>query len=187
MAVKELYIGGGILYGAKFNGTDYDTEVEIGHLESANLKIDTEEVDVDSKDTGVKKRVAKFVTAITSNLTFTTKNVNKENMAIAMLGTETTETFAIGATLPDNTIATVETTLPVIIGGANPIVEMKLRFVATNIAGDFNPVLLIHHAYVKASGDVRDYFADKASTLDFDAEVVETNGEYFKEYSIPKA
>ena len=182
----ERYIGGGKIYLSLYNGTDYDAEVEIGEVQSANLKITTEEADAFAKDTGIKKKVDKVVTSIDSNLSFTTQNVNKNNMAMGMFGSSETETFAIGDTLPDGTVATEEIIIPVIVGGNNPVIQAKIKIIATNISGDNNPVLLIHHAFIKANGDVRDYFADKHTTLGFEAEVVEMNGEYFKEYLIPK-
>jgi hypothetical protein len=183
----ERYLGGGKLFFSKYNGTDYDAEVEIGEIQSANLKIDTTEAEAYSKDTGVKKKIDKVVTEINSNFSFTTQNVNKENMAMAMLGDLDTETFAIGDTLPDGTVATVEVVLPVIIGGVNPIIQGKIKCVGVNVSGKDNPVLLIHHAFVKASGDIRDYFADKHTTLSFESEITEIDGEYFKEYFMPKA
>jgi len=186
-AVIDRYIGGGRLYFSNYNGTDYDAEVEIGEVQDVSLKIETSEADAFSKDTGVKKKVDKVVTEINSSLSFTTQNVNKENMAMAMFGDLQTETFAIGDTLPDGTVATEEIIIPVVVGGANSIIEGKLRFVSTNVSGDSNPALIINHAFIKASGDVRNYFADSHATLSFDGEIVEMNGEYFKEYFIPKA
>lgn len=182
----ERYIGGGEIYFSLFNGTDYEIKRKIGEIQSANLKISTEEADAFSKATGVKKKVDKVVTAINSNLTFTTQNVDKNNMAMGMFGNLETETFEIGDTLPDGTVATEQINIPVIIGGVNPIIEGKIEFIGVNASGKENPVLLIHHAFVKPSGDIRDYFADKHTTLGFEAEVVETNGEYFKEYFMPK-
>ena len=184
---KERYIGGGTLFFSKWNGLTYDTEIEIGEIQSANLKIETTEVDAVSKDAGISKKVDKVITEIKSNFSFTTQNVNKENMAMAMFGDLQTEAFAIGSTLPDGVVATTQMNIPVIIGGVNPIIEGKIKMVGVNISGDNNPVLQINHAFIKASGDVRDYFADKHSTLAFDGEIVEMNGEYFKEYLIPKA
>ncbi|NOQ31516.1 MAG: hypothetical protein GQ570_10365 [Helicobacteraceae bacterium] len=183
----ERYIGGGKLYFAKFNGVDYDTEVEIGEIQSASLKVNANYTDALSKDTGVAKKVDKVATSTDSSISFTTQNVNKENMAMAMFGDLTTETFAIGELLPDGTVATAEVTIPVIIGAQQPKVEGKLRLVGVNVTGTEDPVLLVHHAAITPSGDVRDYFADKHSTLGFDGEVMEINGEYFKEYFIPKA
>lgn len=183
----ERYLGGGTIHFALWNGSLYEAEVEIGEVQSATLKITTEEADAFSKDNGIKKQVDKVVTAINSNFSFTTQNVAKENMAMAMFGDLQTETFAIGDTLPDGVVATAEIVIPVIIGGVNPIIEGKVRIVGVNVSGDNNPVLLVHHTFLKASGDVRDYFADKHTTLAFEGEIVEMNGEYFKEYLIPKA
>lgn len=180
------YIGGGKIFFSKYNGTTYDEEIEIGEVQSCTLKITSEEADAFSKDTGVKKNVDKVATAINSSISLTTQNVNKTNMAMAMFGDLKTEEFAEGATLPDGREATKDITLPVIIGGANPIVQGKLKIVGVNVAGEESPCLLINHVFLKANGDVRDYFAEKHTTLAFDGEIVEIDGEYFKEYFIPK-
>jgi len=183
----ERYIGGGKIFFSKYNGTTYDAEVEIGEIQSATLKVDTTEADAFSKDTGISKKVDKVVTKVDSSLSFTTQNVSKENMAMAMFGSNTTENFLAGDTLPDGTVATADVSIPVILGAENTIIEGSLKFVGVNTTNGANPVLVIKHAYIKPSGDVRDYFADKHATLAFTGEIAEVNGEYFKEYFMPKA
>ena len=186
--VIERHLGGGKVFFSSWNGSEYATEVEIGEVQSLNLSIKTTTADATSKDTGLSKKVQKVPTGIDSSLKFVTQNVNKHNMAMAMLGEATTETFAIGDTLPDGTVATEQIIIPVIKGATQPVKEGRLRYVGNNIAGNDNPCLLVHHVSISPSGDVRDYFADKHSTLAFDGEVMEVvPGEYFKEYLIPKA
>lgn len=184
----ERYIGGGTLHISKWNGTTYDTEVEVGEIQSAALKISQDYVDAFSKDSGIQKKVDKVAKSTSATISFTTQNVNKANMAMAMFGSDTeTETFAIGDTLPDNTVATVETIIPVINGATLSKIEAKVRIIGVNVTGSNNPVLLVHHAVITPTGDVRDFFADKHSTLGFDGEILEVADGYFKEYLIPKA
>lgn len=184
----ERYIGGGVLHFSNWNGTTYDTEVEIGEIKGAKIKVSAKYADAMNKDAGIEKKVDKTATSTEATISFETQNVSKENMAMGMFGELTTETFAIGADLPDGTVATVETILPVILGGKVPKVEGKLRFVGVNLSGSNNPVLMVHHAVLTPSGDVRDYFADKHSTLGFNGEMLKLdNTEYFKEYFMPKA
>jgi hypothetical protein len=183
----ERYIGGGNLFFSKFNGSTYEAEVEIGEIQSATLKISQTYADAFSKDSGQSKKVDKVATSTETSIAFTTQNVNKANMAMAMFGIATTETFAIGATLPDGTVATVETVLDVINGATLSKIEGKIKIVGKNITGTQDPVLLVYLAVITPSGDVRDYFAEKHSTLGFDGEILETVDGYFKEYLIPKA
>jgi len=184
----ERYIGGGKLFISKWNGSTYDAEVEVGEIQSATLKVSQTYADAISKDNGIGKKVDKVSTATDATISFTTQNVNKINIAMAMFGGDTqTETFAIGDTLPDNTVATVETILPVINGATLSKVEAKIRIIGVNISGSDNPVLLVHHVVLTPSGDIRDYFADKHTTLGFDGEIMEVTEGYFKEYLIPKA
>jgi len=185
--VIERYIGGGKLFFSKYNGSTYEAEVEIGEIQTATLKITQSYADAYSKDSGLSKKVDKVATTTEASISFTTQNVNKANMAMAMFGTEATETFAIGATLPDGTVATVETVVDVINGATSTKIEGKIKIIGKNITGTKDPVLVVHHAVVTPSGDVRDYFADKHSIIGFDGEILETADGYFKEYFLDKA
>ncbi len=183
----ERYIGGGTLFISRFNGTDYDAEIEVGEIQAANLKITQDYADAMSKDSGVAKKVDKVAIKTDSAISFTTQNVNKTNMAMAMFGSESVESFTTGDALPDGTVATADIDIPIIIGGTLSKIEAKIKIVGVNISGSDNPVLVVHHAVLTPSGDIRDYFADKHTVLGFDGEILEIGGEYFKEYLIPKA
>jgi len=189
MADIERYIGGGTVELALYNGTGYEPFVAIGEVQTATLKISNTYADGYSKDEGVKKQVDKVLTETKATTAFTTQNMSKDNMAMAMFGTVGTEVFAIGDTLPDGTTATVETTLDVIKGGTIAKVEGKIRIIGKNLSGSKNPVLEIHHAFITPSGDVRDYFAEKHATVGFDCEIVklDTEDSHFKEYFMAKA
>lgn len=186
MAINR-YIGGGRCYFSKWNGVTYDAEAEIGEVKKVTLKSDVKYTDAMSKDDGIEKKVDKVPTSSTSTISFETQNVNKANLAMAMYGTASTETFLLGATLPDGTVATVDTVLPVILGGTELLIEGKFRFVGVNTTGGDDPVLEVHHAVITASGNARDYFADKHATLAFDGEIImlADKTEYYKEYLIP--
>jgi len=183
----ERYIGGGRVFLSKWNGVTYDLEVEVGEIQNATLKISQDYADAMSKDNGIQKKVDKVAKSTNATISFTTQNVNKVNMAMAMFGADTlTETFAIGATLPDNTVATVSTIIPVINGATLSKIEAQIRIIGVNLSGSDNPVLLVHHAVITPTGDIRDFFADKHATLGFDGEILEVAAGYFKEYLIPK-
>ena len=184
----ERYIGGGKIFLSKYNGTDYDAEVEIGEIQSGLLKISQTYVDALSRDTGIAKKVDKVATSTDATFAFSTQNMNNANLAMAMFGAAAeTETFAISDPLPDGTVATEETILPVINAATFSKFEAKIKVVGVNVSGSENPILVIHHAVITPSGDIRDYFADKHSVLSFDAEILEVADGYFKEYFMPVA
>ncbi len=184
----ERYIGGGKIYFTPYSNGTYGTEVEIGEVQDAKLSVNNTYVNAFSKDSGMAKKVDKVLTQTDAKISFTTQNVSKENMAMAMFGELKTETFTTGAELPDGTTATQETTIPVIEGGVIPKVEGKIKIVGANIAGAENPVLEVPLAVLTPAGDLRDYFnTSDFTSLGFDGEVLESNGLYFKEYYIPKA
>lgn len=174
----ERYIGGGKLF---FTENKVGaTEVEIGEVQSATLKVGVETKEAFSKDTTMKKLVEKVATAINATIAFETQITNAHNTAMAMLGTSTTETFAIGDTLPDGTVATAETIVPVIEVGTRPIIEGQLKFVGDE-DGAKKPVLLVFNAVITPTGDIG-YIVEDFTKLAFEGAVLETDEGYAKEY-----
>lgn len=174
----ERYIGGGKLYFKdKKSGS---TEVEIGEVLSANLKIGVETKEAFSKDTTMKKIVEKVATAITATITFETQITNAHNTAMAMLGTISSETFAVGAKLPDGSTATAQTVIPVIDIGTKPIIEGQLKFVGDS-DGAKKPILLVFNAVITPTGDIG-YIVEDFTKLSFEGAVLKTDDGYAKEY-----
>ena len=179
----DRYIGGGKLF---FTSKEAGSiEVEIGEVQSATFKIGVETKDAFSKDQLMKKMVEKVATSITATISFETQITNAHNTAIAMLGSEDTEVFAIGDTLPDGTVATVSTTIPVIKVGTKPIIEGQLKFVGDE-DGAKKPVLLIFNAVIIPTGDIG-YIVEDFSKLTFEGAVLETAEGYAKEYRMTVA
>lgn len=174
----ERYIGGGKLF-FKENKAN-SVEVEIGEVQTATLKIGVETKDAFSKDSTMKKLVEKVATAINATITFETQITNAHNTAMAMLGTQGSETFAIGDTLPDGTIATAQTVVPVIEVGTKPIIEGQLKFIGDE-DGEKKPVLLVFNAVITPTGDIG-YIVEDFSKLTFEGAVLKTDEGYAKEY-----
>ncbi len=182
----QRYVGGGKVYFANYNGTDYEQEREIGEVLGANLKLSPSYADAVSKDSGMAKKVDKVITSTEASISFETQNVNKENMAIAMMAELSEKTFAIGDMLPNGRTAKEEKTVTVLQGGLVSKVQGRLKIVGLNVTGGDDPVLEIPMVVLTPSGDIRDYFTDKHSTISFDGEILESSGKYFTEYLIPK-
>ena len=175
---NDRYIGGGKLF---FTENKVGaTEVEIGEVQSATLKIGVETKDAFSKDSTMKKLVEKVATAINATITFETQITNAHNTAMAMLGSASSETFAIGDTLPDGTIATASTVIPVIEVGTRPIIEGQLKFVGDE-DGAKKPVLLVFNAVITPTGDIG-YITEDFTKLAFEGAVLKTDEGYAKEY-----
>lgn len=156
------------------------TEVEIGEVQSATLKIGVETKDAFSKDTSMKKLVEKVATAITATIAFETQITNVHNLSMAMLGSVNSETFAIGDTLPDGAIATAATVIPVIEVGNRPIIEGQLKFIGDE-DGAKKPVLLVFNAVITPTGDIG-YISEDFTRLAFEGAVLETDEGYAKEF-----
>lgn len=177
------YIGGGkLFFTPKLKDGTIGTEFEIGEVQEATFSMSAESAEAFSKDEVMKKLVEKVVTSIGGTLKFTTQIINSENMAMALLGKVEKETFEIGDTLPDKTIATAKVEIVVIKAGENPNIEGQFRFVGDE-NGAYKPVLLVYNASVVPSGDIG-YIMDNFSTLSFEGAVLKTDEGYAKEYKM---
>jgi hypothetical protein len=185
MLQNDRYIGGGKVYFTPLENGTLGTEYEIGEVQSASLSFNVTTVDAFNRDQTMKKLVAKVATGVDAVVKLETQITNAKNTAMAMLGTEDSETFAIGDTLPDGTTAAAETTIPVIKAGEKPIIEGQLKFVGDE-DGDTKPVLLVFNAVMTPSGDIG-YIMDDFSKLSFDGAVLKTDDGYAKEYRMPIA
>jgi hypothetical protein len=178
----ERYVGGGKGYFTPYESGAYGTEIEIGELKAVTLSVSADTVDAFSQDTGPEILVEDAITKVDSMVKYTTQNVNKENMASALMGTLTTEVFAISDTLPDGTTATAETTVDKIVGMQKPMLKGKLRIVGEPINDSAKrPVLIIYMVSVKPTGDSA-YIMKDFKTLDFEGKVLLTADGYFDEY-----
>jgi len=183
---NEKYIAGGRLYFSLLN-TDgsYQPEYEIGEVQDVTLKTDTSFAEAMNKDGAVPVKSDKVATSFSATLSFSTIKINKENLAMALNATLTTEIFALGSTLPNGAIAAIETTLDVINGGENTLIKGKFKFVSEVATGNKQPVLEIPIAAV-SSNDSMAFMSDDFAKLSFDCDVLkhDTDG-YFKTYFIP--
>lgn len=178
MLKDDRYIGGGKLF---FKSDKVGaTEVELAEVQDVKFKVNVTTKDAFAKTNVMKVLVAKVATEINSTISFSVQKLNIENVAIAMHGTVSSETFKIGDTLPDNTVATAQTVIPVIKVGENPIIKGQLRFIGDK-DGDEKPVLLVHSAVLTPSGDMS-YITEDFAQLSFEGAVLKTDAGYAKEY-----
>jgi len=182
MIQKDRYIGGGTLFFIPKDGVEF----EIGEVQSAEIKISTDTKDAMNKDQVISKKVAKVVTGISATLDFETQIINAKNTAMFMLGTETTETFALGDTLPDGSVAGAEVDIPVLNAGTNPLIEGSFKFIGDE-DGDTKPVLVIGSAVVTPNGGFG-YIVDDFTKMSFTGEILQdANGLFYKEYRMSLA
>lgn len=172
------YLGGGTLYWKpnKANAV----ERELAEVQDFTLKPTTEKKEAFSKANVMKTLVAYVITSFNLTVSFSVQKMDIEVLAMAMGGTISSKTFAVGETLPDKTIATESTTIPVIKVGDNPLIEGQLRFVGDE-DGDQKPVALIHNAAITTSGDIPLITEDFAK-LAFEGAVLKTDKGYMDEY-----
>jgi hypothetical protein len=172
------YLGGGTLYWKpnKANAV----ERELAEVQDFTIKPTTEKKEAFSKANVMKTLVAYVVTGFNVTVSFSIQKFDTEVMAMALGGTVSNEVFAVGATLPDMTVATESTTIPVIKVGASPLIEGQLRFVGDE-DGDKKPVMLIHNAAITTSGDIAMISEDFAK-LAFEGAVLKTDKGYMDEY-----
>lgn len=181
-ATIERYVGGGKLFYTPYQNGAYGTEIEIGDVYDVFLNVGADTAEAFSQSSGPELLVEDAVVAVNSMFKYKTKNVNKENMAMATMGTLTTETFAISDTLPDGTTATEETVVDKIIGLDKPLQLGKYRVVGEPLNDTAKrPVLVVHLASVKPTEDVA-YVSKEFMNLGFEGKVRDTADGYFDEY-----
>ncbi len=177
------YIGGGkLFFKSSVSGS---TEVEIGEVQEAAFNIGVATKDAFSKDEVMKVLLEKVVTEINATIKFTTLVRDAKNMALALLGTTSTETFAVGELLPDGTTASTSTIFPLVNVGTTLIISVQLKFVG-DAKGAKKPILLIYNAVITPSADIG-YIVEDFSTLSFEGAVTKTANGYAKEYTMTVA
>lgn len=166
----DRYIGGGKVF---FIPKD-STEIEIGEVQEATISQNVEFADAFSRDTVMKTLVEKVVKSIEGSGKFSTQKVNVKNLAMFLLGNETTEDFTTGDTLPDGSTAGADVTIVKIEAGTNPVVEGALKFVGDE-DGAKKPVLVIPSVVITPSGDMP-LIADDFTNLSFDFAILKQAG-----------
>lgn len=172
----DRYIGGGKFYFTPKGGTEF----EIGEIQEAAISHSVEFADAFSKDTVMKALVEKVAKSISASGKFSTQKVNLKNLSMFMLGTETSESFTAGDTLPDGTVATADIVIPKIEAGNKPIVEGSLKFVGDE-DGAKKPVIVVPSAVITPNGDLP-MIIEEFAKLNFDFAILKTNGKLYDEY-----
>lgn len=183
----KRYIGGGRLYFTPYVDGAYGIEVEIGEVKDFSLSITPSTVEAIAQDDGEQVEVEDVVMKVVTELSFSTQNLNKENRTMAYMGVQTTETFDIGDTLPDGTVATESTTIDKITGLENVNLRGKLRCVSAPINNSAEyPVLVVYMGSIRPKSSVGYILTDFAK-LDFSGKVIKTDNGWFDEYLLPVA
>lgn len=127
----ERYLGGGRVYFEKLNadGT-HEEQREIGEIQNLTISVKLEKEQAFSQDDGPAELVMELEKKKDMSLKFATQNVDKNNLALVLYGTSGTNTYAIGETLPNGEVATVETIVPTIQIGTSSIVEGRFVFIS---------------------------------------------------------
>lgn len=183
------YIAGGRGYFTPYENGAFGAEFEIGEIKDFSLKVGSTTKEAMSQDTGPELSVEEVNVAPTAEVSFSTQNLNKENRAMAHMGTLTTETFAIGATLPDGTTATEETVIDKIVGLDKLQLRGQLRIVSAPINGEASgkrPVLIVYMCSVRPSGD-NNYIVTEYTKLPFSGKAQKTANGFYDEYIMDAA
>ncbi len=182
IATIERYIGGGTIYFTPYENGAYGTEIEIGEIKEASVKVASDTVEAFSQSAGPEELVEDVVMKTSGTFSYKTQNVNKENLAMALMGTLTTETFTTGATLPDGTTAAADTTVDKIVGMQKPLQKGKFRIVGEPVNETAKrPVLVIHLGSVKPTDSVG-YIMKDFAALAFEGSILRTSDGFFDEY-----
>lgn len=127
----ERSLGGGRVYFEKLkaDGT-YEASREIGEVKGLTLSVKLEKEQAYSSDDGFAELVMELEKKKDMTLKFSTQNVDKTNLALAIYGTDGVTEFAIGDTLPNGEIAAATTVVPTIQIGTSSIIEGRFVFIS---------------------------------------------------------
>ena len=185
MAIRRR-IAGGRLYFEKLNsdGT-YATELEIGEVQNVDFKLDTQTVSVMNHDEAMEVVGDVAITDIKATISFKTTNHSPENLALAMGGRVSTQTFTAGDVLPDFTIAATDVTLMVVTGATEAMQKGRFTFIESPSDGsNVKRVFKIHLAQVSMSDSIS-LLTKEYAELNFTGEVLKVSGKnYFDEYEM---
>jgi len=150
MTDTTQYLGGGRLFFKEEGATDY---IEIGGVQDFSYNISVETVkalDKTSCTTTTSKVNAK---SVGGSVTFTTQNIIKENLRLALFGKASVVNYDVGDELPDGTTASEAVAVDKIEAGKKPVIEGAIKFVGSPCDGK-TPVYDFYRVVLSPNGDI---------------------------------
>ena len=177
------YLGGGRLYLKEDGATDY---IEIGGVQDFSYSTTVETVKALDKTSCTTTTASVRAKSSSGSVSFTTQNIVKENLRLALFGTSSTVNYETGDELPDGTTATEAIAIDKIEALKNPIIEGSIKFVGTTCEGKA-PVYDFHRVSLTPNGDISP-LAEDFMSIQFSGEMLSKieNGspKYFDLYLI---
>ena len=190
MATEVYYMGGGDVWLVPLNldGSE-GTPIEIGCMQEATIKVETNLTDIVCHTGPVKITKDKVVTEKKAVINFKTSNVNTENLAKAFGGTKVTKNYSAGDTLPDGTTAAEDISIDTIeVEDKGGLFKGKVKFIGSPATGNIKPVHEILYAVVQSDSELA-LISDSQAEISFTAEAlgVTENGKTYlmRSYFLP--
>jgi len=127
----QRYLGGGRLYFERLENGILQPKKEIGEVKDFKITSNIETTAVESFEGEIPELVDEVVVKQEFNISFTTNQVDKDTLLMALFGNLTSKTYKQGDTLPDGTTAAKDTTFNVVDAAMVDEVIGRLTFVTS--------------------------------------------------------
>lgn len=148
----QRYLGGGRLYFEKKVNGVLSAKKEIGDVKEFKITTAIETIEAESESGSTPEVVDEVVTKATYTISFSTMQVDKDTLVLALLGTLGTKQYSSGDTLPDGSTASAATTYTT-IDPTQDLVEGRVTFVSSPKRGK-KRVVIFHNVNLKFNADL---------------------------------
>jgi len=149
----QRLIGGGKLYFERLVDGVLQEKKEIGEVKDFKITANITTAEVEALESAVAETLDSVVIKQDYTLSFTTNQVDKDTLLLALFGKVEQKTYKQGDTLPDGTVAAADTTYNVIQGGIIDGIMGRLTFVADSARGK-KKVAVFYKVSLSLNGDL---------------------------------
>lgn len=180
MANVQTYIGGGVVSFEKLidDTPTYEAPVEIGLVQNFSISTSMEYAQVMDFSGSYQELYEDALQSKEISVTFTTAEVSKQTLLMALYGTEATSTAAVGDILPDGTTAAGTETITTIDAGKLNRYDGRLTFVQSPATGPVRK-FTFYKTRIKPAAELA-LMSNEYVTIDMEAAVYKTADGLFK-------
>jgi len=150
---NQRYLGGGRLYFERLVDGVLQEKKEIGEVKDFKITANVETADVETFEGAFPATVDSIVTKQNYSISFTTNQVDKDTLLLALFGEVTQKTYNQGDTLPDGSTATGGETYNIIDVGMFDNIQGRVTFVSTPARGK-KKVVVFNKVALTTNGDI---------------------------------
>ena len=153
LQTNQRYLGGGRLFFERLVGGVLQEKKEIGEVKDFKITANLETADVESFEGAFPASVDSVVVKQNYSISFTTNQVDKDTLLLALFGDLTQKTYNQGDTLPDGSTAAGGETYNIIDVGMFENIQGRLTFITSPARGK-KKVIIFNKVALSTNGDI---------------------------------